>query len=122
MDRSMKPFQLLQDDYNSSQCGHFLYHISVYLNVYSALTCISVALYTENILAMLGTEDTGGNEVICEEDELHQARCLDSKMQTVFDRFTFAELAAVTRHTELFLWAARQWWAHCLRINALTFH
>jgi len=71
---------------------------------------------------MEGTEDTGGNEVDCEEDELHQARCLDSKMQTVFDLFTFAELAAVTRHTELFLWAARQWWAHRLRINALTFH
>jgi len=55
---------------------------------------------------MVGTEDTGGNEVICEKDELHQAICLDSKMQTVSDRFTFAELAAVTRHTELFLWAA----------------
>lgn len=24
---------------------------------------------------MVGTEDTGGNEVTCEEDELHQARC-----------------------------------------------
>lgn len=71
---------------------------------------------------MAGTEDAGGNEVDCEKDELYQARCLDSKMQTVFDHFTFAELAAVTRHTELFLWAARQWWAHRLRINALTFH
>jgi hypothetical protein len=71
---------------------------------------------------MVGTEYIGGNEVICEEDELHQTRCLDSKMPTVFECFTFAELAAVTGHTELFLWAARQWWAHCLRINALTFH
>jgi len=57
---------------------------------------------------MVGTEDTGGNKVQldCEEGELHQTRCLDSKMQTVFDIFTFAELAAVTRHTELFLGAA----------------
>jgi len=55
---------------------------------------------------MVGTEDTGGNEADSEEDELHQVRCLDSKMQTVFDLFTFAELAAVTRHTELFLWVA----------------
>jgi hypothetical protein len=57
---------------------------------------------------MVGTEDTEGNEVCldCEEGELHHTRCLDSKMQIVFDIFTFAELAAVTRHTELFLWAA----------------
>ena len=55
---------------------------------------------------MEGTEVTGGNEVNCEEDELHQAKCLDSKTKTAIDLFTFAELAAVTRHTELFLWAA----------------
>jgi hypothetical protein len=40
---------------------------------------------------MVRTEDTGGNkvQVDCEEGELHQTRCLDSKMQSVFDIFIF---------------------------------